>query len=294
VVVIILPFNYPLCLLSGRPGSAASGQCPSCVKPSDLTDVTTLKFVEAFRPCFRSPWVSSRSLQGPKGRAAARHHSLTRGTVAFTGGHRDRKMGRADLCGHVQALPDRNLRQRPLHRHARRRAIEIAARGAAFGAYLNCGQVCAAAERFYVHAAIYEEFVAVPDRTYQEGSGWKRPGPCRHGTARIGARAASAVSRICSGRKIEGIRTQSAVGARPASSGLVSSSRPCWSTFRPSRYPERRVLRAGCGSSVQGRKLRGSYHACQPLAYGLGATNLHARSREAMRAVNELEAAWYG
>ncbi len=29
--------------------------------------------------------------------------------------------------------------------------LDIAARGAAFGAFLNCGQVCAAAERFYVH-----------------------------------------------------------------------------------------------------------------------------------------------
>ena len=37
--------------------------------------------------------------------------------------------------------------------------IEIAARGAVFGAYLNCGQVCAASERFYVHEAVYDQFV---------------------------------------------------------------------------------------------------------------------------------------
>ena len=37
--------------------------------------------------------------------------------------------------------------------------LDIAARGAAFGAFLNCGQVCAAAERFYVHEQIYAEFV---------------------------------------------------------------------------------------------------------------------------------------
>ena len=37
--------------------------------------------------------------------------------------------------------------------------IETAARAAAFGAYLNCGQVCAAAERFYVHESVYDEFV---------------------------------------------------------------------------------------------------------------------------------------
>jgi acyl-CoA reductase-like NAD-dependent aldehyde dehydrogenase len=37
--------------------------------------------------------------------------------------------------------------------------LDIAARGAAFGAYLNCGQVCAAAERFYVHEAVYQPFM---------------------------------------------------------------------------------------------------------------------------------------
>src|SRR3712207_2681499 len=37
--------------------------------------------------------------------------------------------------------------------------IEIAARGGAWAAYLNAGQVCTSAERFYVHADVYEPFV---------------------------------------------------------------------------------------------------------------------------------------
>jgi betaine-aldehyde dehydrogenase len=32
-------------------------------------------------------------------------------------------------------------------------------RGAAFAAYLNCGQVCTSAERFYVHEKIHDDFV---------------------------------------------------------------------------------------------------------------------------------------
>jgi betaine-aldehyde dehydrogenase len=36
--------------------------------------------------------------------------------------------------------------------------LDVAARGAAFGAFLNCGQVCAASERFYVHNSVYREF----------------------------------------------------------------------------------------------------------------------------------------
>ena len=33
--------------------------------------------------------------------------------------------------------------------------IDIAARGGAFGAYVNCGQVCTSSERFYVHEKVY-------------------------------------------------------------------------------------------------------------------------------------------
>jgi acyl-CoA reductase-like NAD-dependent aldehyde dehydrogenase len=37
--------------------------------------------------------------------------------------------------------------------------MSVATRGAVFGAFVNCGQVCAAAERFYVHNEIYDQFV---------------------------------------------------------------------------------------------------------------------------------------
>jgi betaine-aldehyde dehydrogenase len=37
--------------------------------------------------------------------------------------------------------------------------IEMAARGATFAAYLNCGQVCTSAERLFVHQDIYDDFV---------------------------------------------------------------------------------------------------------------------------------------
>ena len=38
--------------------------------------------------------------------------------------------------------------------------LRTAARGAAFAAFLNCGQVCTSAERIYVHTDIYDEFAA--------------------------------------------------------------------------------------------------------------------------------------
>ncbi|MCP5092954.1 MAG: aldehyde dehydrogenase family protein, partial [Gammaproteobacteria bacterium] len=37
--------------------------------------------------------------------------------------------------------------------------IDMAARGATFAAYLNCGQVCTSAERLFVHQDVYDEFI---------------------------------------------------------------------------------------------------------------------------------------
>jgi betaine-aldehyde dehydrogenase len=38
--------------------------------------------------------------------------------------------------------------------------VEIAARGGAWAAYLNAGQVCTSAERFYVHESLFDDYVA--------------------------------------------------------------------------------------------------------------------------------------
>ena len=37
--------------------------------------------------------------------------------------------------------------------------IEVVAKGATFAAFLNCGQVCTSAERFYVHESVHAAFV---------------------------------------------------------------------------------------------------------------------------------------
>src|ERR671920_2102972 len=39
-------------------------------------------------------------------------------------------------------------------------AIDVAAKGGAWAAYLNAGQVCTSAERFYVMRDVYDDYVA--------------------------------------------------------------------------------------------------------------------------------------
>ena len=48
VVVILLPFNYPLCLLCWQAAAALASGNTVIIKPSDLTTLTTLEFIAAF------------------------------------------------------------------------------------------------------------------------------------------------------------------------------------------------------------------------------------------------------
>ena len=38
-------------------------------------------------------------------------------------------------------------------------SVDIAARVATFAAFMNCGQICTSAERFYVHEKVHDRFV---------------------------------------------------------------------------------------------------------------------------------------
>jgi betaine-aldehyde dehydrogenase len=90
--------------------------------------------------------------------------------------------------------------------------VEVAAKGAAFAAFLNCGQVCTSAERFYVHEEVYKRFVDALERearALRVGSGLERVdvGPLassreRDRVERIVARAVEQGARIrCGGRR---------------------------------------------------------------------------------------------
>jgi betaine-aldehyde dehydrogenase len=154
VVVIILPFNYPLCLLCWQAAAALASGNAVIVKPSELTTLTTLQFVQAF-DALPSGIVQVITGGGAAGKQLVEHPDTH--MVAFTGGI---ETGRriAETCGRLykRALIETSGNDPFIVMPSA--PLDIAARGAAFGAFLNCGQVCAAAERFYIHERIYSEF----------------------------------------------------------------------------------------------------------------------------------------
>ncbi len=158
VVGCIVPWNYPLLLLAWKVAPAlAAGNCVIC-KPSELTPLSTLMLAGVFEH-LPAGTVNLLAGGGEVGAAIAAHAGVD--CVAFTGSvatgkkiaaaciprmaRMNLEMGGKDafiVCADVAA------------------ELEVAARGGAWAAFLNAGQVCTSAERFYVAEELFDEYVA--------------------------------------------------------------------------------------------------------------------------------------
>ncbi|MBV1837921.1 aldehyde dehydrogenase [Acetobacter estunensis] len=155
VVVCVMPFNYPVALLMWEAAAALAAGNAVIVKPSELTSLTTLMLMECFSslPAGLIQVVTGGAKVGAKLVASNRTHM-----VAFTGSVPAGK-AIASACAEqfkpalIEASGNDAFIVMPSA------PIDIAARGAVFAAFVNCGQVCTSAERIYVHEDIYDQFM---------------------------------------------------------------------------------------------------------------------------------------
>ncbi len=154
-IAMIMPFNYPMVLLAWEAGAALAAGNACVIKPSEYTTLTTLLFAEAFAHLPKGLFQIVTG-GGDVGRRLIEHDG-THG-VAFTGSV---PVGRqvSKTCGDLMkpALIETSGNDPFLIMPSA--PLDIAARAAAFSAYMNCGQICVSAERFYVHEEIHDAFV---------------------------------------------------------------------------------------------------------------------------------------
>jgi betaine-aldehyde dehydrogenase len=155
VVVIILPFNFPFCLLCWSAAAALATGNAVIVKPSENTALSTLKFMETFAP-LPDGLIQCLPGGGDVGRQLV--ESTDTHMVAFTGSvPTGQIVARACADQFKPCLIEASGNDPFLVMPSA--PIEMAARGATFAAYLNCGQVCTSAERLFVHQDIHDVFV---------------------------------------------------------------------------------------------------------------------------------------
>jgi acyl-CoA reductase-like NAD-dependent aldehyde dehydrogenase len=154
----IVPWNYPLLLLSWKLAPALAAGNTVVAKPSELTPVSTLMLAECFAD-LPAGVVNIVAGAGDVGAALVEDPRID--GVAFTGSVATGKKVAAACAQRVARMNLEMGGKDPFIVCADVAAdIEVAARGGAWAAYLNAGQVCTSAERFYVQREVYDDFVS--------------------------------------------------------------------------------------------------------------------------------------
>lgn len=159
VVAAIAPWNFPILIALWKVMPALASGCSVVLKPSEVTPLTALKLaelaIEAGVPAGVFNVVTGRG--DSCGRALVSHPLVAK--IAFTGSTATGKaIGRAAIDG---------MKRVTLELGGKNPAIvladadlDIVVSGLLAAGFLNGGQICAAASRVYVEAAIFDDLVA--------------------------------------------------------------------------------------------------------------------------------------
>jgi acyl-CoA reductase-like NAD-dependent aldehyde dehydrogenase len=153
----IVPWNYPLLLLSWKLAPALAAGNTVVAKPSELTPVSTLMLAECLADL---PPGAVNLVAGAGDVGAALVEDERIDGVAFTGSVATGKKVAAACAQRVARMNLEMGGKDPFIVCADvADDIAVAARGGAWAAYLNAGQVCTSAERFYVQREVYDDFL---------------------------------------------------------------------------------------------------------------------------------------
>ncbi len=159
VVGMILPWNFPLLLLSMKLGPALAVGCTCVIKPAEDTPLTTLRLAELAQEAGIPDGVINvvPGYGHTAGAALASHPGVDK--CAFTGSTEVGKSIVNAASGNLKRL-SLELGGKAPNIVLPDADIEAAIEGAATAIYVNQGEICCAGSRLYVHKSIYDKVVA--------------------------------------------------------------------------------------------------------------------------------------
>jgi acyl-CoA reductase-like NAD-dependent aldehyde dehydrogenase len=160
VVGCIVPWNYPLLLLSWKLAPALAAGNTTVCKPSELTPISTLMLAGCFDH-LPPGVVNLLAGAGEVGAAIAADQRVD--CIAFTGSVGTGKKVAAAAAERIARVNLEMGGKDPFivcADIAANGGVEVAAKGGAWAAYLNAGQVCTSAERFYVMKDVYDDYLS--------------------------------------------------------------------------------------------------------------------------------------
>lgn len=156
VVVGIVPWNYPLLLMSWKVAPALAAGNTFILKPSEETPLATLALAEAFEVLPPGVLNIVNGVGEDVGEALVKHPGTD--LIALTGSvATGRRVGR--LCADLVKKFHGELGGNDPFIVCSDADLEVAVRGACWAAFLNAGQVCTSAKRVYVFEDIADAFI---------------------------------------------------------------------------------------------------------------------------------------
>jgi aldehyde dehydrogenase (NAD+)/phenylacetaldehyde dehydrogenase len=158
VVGAIIPWNFPILILTWKVGPALATGNTMVVKPSELTSLTALRLAELAVEAGVPPGVLNvvTGYGGEAGQALAEHPDVAK--IAFTGSTATGRKILEASTGNLKRV-SLELGGKSPNIVCADADLDQAVLGAFTGIFMNQGQVCCAGSRAYVAASIHDEFV---------------------------------------------------------------------------------------------------------------------------------------
>ncbi|HEU4480636.1 MAG TPA: aldehyde dehydrogenase family protein [Actinomycetota bacterium] len=156
VVAAIVPWNYPILLMTWKLAPALAAGNTVVIKPSPFTPLSTLELARGFAEIFPPGVVNVVTGEAEVGAALVSSPEVD--LIAFTGSV---ETGKSVMRSAAESMKKVHLELggKDAFIVCEDVDLEVAAKGAVWSAYLNTGQVCTSAERFYVLPQVYDDFV---------------------------------------------------------------------------------------------------------------------------------------
>lgn len=161
VCALIIPWNYPLMMLSWKVAPAIAAGCTMVLKPAEQTPLTALAFAKYLRT--EVPELSPGVLNIVTGDGETCGAALVRSAlvdkIAFTGGTETGKNILRMIAGSNIKKMSLELGGKSPNIFFRDSDLKAAIDGALFGVMINQGEVCSAGSRILVEASWHDRFL---------------------------------------------------------------------------------------------------------------------------------------
>jgi len=286
VVAAIVPFNYPLLLMSWKLAPALAAGNAVVLKPAEQTPLATLALARAF-DVLPEGVVQIVSGGAATGESLVTHPGID--LIAFTG---STAVGKRIMRLASESLKKINLETSGIDPFivCEDADLDVAARAAVWARFLNCGQVCTSAKRFYVVESVAEDFV---QRFVNAAREIVVGDPSRQETD-----MGPVISRAALEAVQEAIRTAVGEGAKLVAGGDRPADCSCGYFLTPTvldhvqhgSSPTRTEIFGPVAAIVRVRDFEAAIACANDSDFGLGANIYTKRLDYALRAMEEIKA----